>query len=61
MVIPGITYNGKWKMRKVEKKSEINNIYYQIIVVIPICKEEIQNFILLEQPYVQMCTRIGRN
>lgn len=41
MVITGFSYNGKLKIRKVEKNVKINSDYYQKYVLTPIFKEDI--------------------
>jgi hypothetical protein len=41
MVIAGISYNGKIKIRKIDKNVKINSAYYQTNVLTPIYKEDI--------------------
>ena len=41
MVVAGVSYNGKLKIRKVERNVKINSEYYQQRILTPIFEEEI--------------------
>jgi hypothetical protein len=43
MVMAGFSYQGKLKLRKIERNTKINSVYYQNNILSPIFKEEIPN------------------